>query len=203
MVVETVAAPRPPGRPRDERATRAITEAALRQLSALGYARMSMESIAGEAGVARATVYRRFKDKADLVTAAIADNPGGHFPDRPSDDPRADLVVYLEAFDERFGESCVEVVGTLLGSRDERDALELHRQRVVEPRTGYMRTLLVRAQELGQLSADTDVDLAVQLLSGSVLARRVSGVSSPPNWAPRALDMIWRNPPAADPEPQH
>ena len=94
-----------------------------------------MESIASEAGVARATVYRRFKDKADLITAAIADNPGGRFPDEPSDDPRADLVVYLEAFDERFGESCVEVIGTLLGSREERDALALHRQRVVEPRT--------------------------------------------------------------------
>ena len=80
-----------------------------------------MESIASEAGVARATVYRRFKDKADLITAAIADNPGGRFPDEPSDDPRADLIVYLEAFDERFGESCVEVIGTLLGSREERD----------------------------------------------------------------------------------
>ncbi len=71
--------PRPPGRPRDERATQAITDAALHQLKAMGYARVSMESIASEAGVARATVYRRFKDKADLITTAIADNPGGRF----------------------------------------------------------------------------------------------------------------------------
>lgn len=185
-------APRPPGRPRDERATQAITEAALRQLAALGYARMSMESIASEAGVARATVYRRFKDKADLITTAIADNPGGRFPDQPTDDPRADLIVYLEAFDERFGESCVEVIGTLLGSREERDALALHRRRVVEPRTAYVRSLVVRAQELGELPTDTDVDLVVQMLTGSVLARRFSGIPSPPDWAPRAVDMIWR-----------
>ena len=45
-------AARPPGRPRDERATRAMTEAALRQLAEVGYARVSMESIATEAGVA-------------------------------------------------------------------------------------------------------------------------------------------------------
>ncbi len=107
---------RPPGRPRDERATRAITDAALRQLVVLGYTRMSMESIASEAGVARATVYRRFRDKADVITAAIADNPGGRIPDEPSDDPRAELIVFLEGFDGRFGESCVEVIGTLLGS---------------------------------------------------------------------------------------
>ncbi len=187
---------RSPGRPRDERATRAITEAALRQLAALGYARMSMESIASEAGVARATVYRRFRDKADVITAAIADNPGGRFPDEPSDDPRADLIVYLEGFDERFGESCVEVIGTLLGSREEATALTLHRQRVIEPRIAYFRGLLVRAQELGDLPADTDVDLAVQMLTGSVLARRFSGIPSPPDWAHRAVDMIWRRAPS-------
>ena len=34
---------------------------------------------------------------------------------------------------------------------------------------------------------------------GSVLARRVSGVPSPPDWAPRAVDMIWQRPPAAQP----
>jgi AcrR family transcriptional regulator len=183
--------PRPPGRPRDERATRAITEAALHQLAELGYARMSMESIAGEAGVARATVYRRFKDKADLITAAIADNPGGHLPEAPSDDPRADLIAFLEAFDKRFGESCVEVVGTMLGAPEERDALELHRRRVVAPRTAYARALVVRAQDLGEVSLDLDADLAVQMLTGSVLARRVSGSPSPPDWARRAVDVIW------------
>jgi AcrR family transcriptional regulator len=170
----------------------AITDAALRQLAEHGYARVSMESIASEAGVARATVYRRFKDKADLITAAIAGTPGGRFPDKPSIDPRHDLIAYLNSFDERFGESCVEVVGTMLGARDERAALALHRQRVVEPRTGYVRSLLVRAQELGQLAADTDVDLVVQMLTGSVLARRVSGTESAADWARRAVDMIWR-----------
>ena len=187
---------RPPGRPRDERATRAITDAALRQLVVLGYARMSMESIASEAGVARATVYRRFRDKADVVTAAIADNPGGRIPDAPSDDPRAELIVFLEGFDGRFGESCVEVIGTLLGSREEADALALHRRRVIEPRTAYVRALLLRAQELGDVPADTDVDLAVQMLTGSVLARRISGMPSPPDWAARAVDMIWGRPPS-------
>ncbi len=185
------APPRPPGRPRDERATQAITEAALRQLAEIGYARLSMESVAAEAGVARATVYRRFKDKADLITAAIAGNPGGQFPSDPSSDPRADLVVYLEAFDERFAESCVEVVGTLLGCREARDALDLHREQVVAPRTGYVRSLLVRAQELGELSSDADVDLAVQMLTGSVLARRVTGSDSRPGWARRAVDIVF------------
>jgi AcrR family transcriptional regulator len=184
-------ASRPPGRPRDERASQAIIDAALRQLADLGYARLSMESIATEAGVARATVYRRFRDKADLITGVIAANLGSHFPDTPSEDPRLDLICYLEEFDERFGESCVEVIGTLLGSREERGALALHRQRVIEPRLAYARSLLVRAQELGQLAATFDVDLAIEMLAGSVFARRVHGTPSAPRWAERAVDMIW------------
>jgi AcrR family transcriptional regulator len=185
---------RAPGRPRDERATRAITAAALRQLAEHGYARMSMESIAAEAGVARATVYRRFRDKADLVTAAIATKAGGQVPDEPSDDPRSDLIAYLEEFDGRFGEDCVEVIGTLLGSREERGALALHRQRVIAPRMAYARSLLARAQDLGQLTSDIDIDLSIEMLSGSVFARRVSGTPSSPGWARRAVDLIWRAP---------
>jgi hypothetical protein len=79
----------------------------------------------------------------------------------------------------------------MLGAREERAALELHRQRVVAPRTAYARALLVRAQELGEVSSDLDADLAVQMLTGSVLARRVSGTPSPPDWARRAADVIW------------
>ena len=83
------------------------------------------------------------------------------------------------------------MVGTLLGCREARDALDLHRERVVAPRTGYVRSLLVRAQELGGLPGDTDVDLAVQMLTGSVLARRVNGSDSAPGWARRAVDIIF------------
>jgi hypothetical protein len=99
----------------------------------------------------------------------------------------------MEEFDGRFAQGCVEVIGTLLASHEERRALDLHRERIVEPRTAYARRLLEQAQELGQLDGDTDLDLAVQMIAGSVFARRVAGVPSPPGWARRAVDMIWRS----------
>lgn len=180
-------------RPRDERASVAIMEAARRQLVALGYANLSMDSVAAEAGVARATVYRRYRDKADLVTAAIATNGGGDLPEEPSDDPRADLVRFLSEFDDRFAEHCLEVLGALLGTREDAHALALHRQRVIEPRLGYARSLLVRAQQLGRLDPAADVDVMLQMLAGAVFTRRVAGVPQEDGWVERAVEQLWPN----------
>jgi AcrR family transcriptional regulator len=184
-------APRGRGRPRDLRASQAITAAALRQLAELGYAKVSMESVASEAGVARATIYRRYRDKASLITSAIAGNSSTHLAPGASSDPRADLVRYLNEFDDRFAEDCLEVIGSLIGSRDDPGALALHRLRVVGPRMEYAGSLLAQAVELGQLDADADLDLALQMLAGSVFARRVAGLVSTPRWAERAVATIW------------
>ena len=226
---------RPPararGRPRDERVTRAITEAALRQLLDEGYSRLSMESVASEAGVARATVYRRFKDKADLVTAAIAGYAGSGVGPwasgaavvggpaevqaaaagegeveievagrpgaaseamNPSADPRADLERFLIDFDDRFNRSCIEVLGGLLADREDPTALALHRERVIEPRRAYARSLLEQARDAGELDPAADLDLALDMLTGVVIARAVGGRDLEAGWAQRALDLVWR-----------
>ncbi len=190
---ETVARPpaRARGRPRDERVTRAITEAALRQLMDEGYTRLSMESVATEAGVARATVYRRFKDKADLVTAAIA-GYAGPVPPASDSGPAADLERFLLDFDDRFNRSCIEVLGGLLADREDPTALALHRERVIEPRRAYARALLEQARDSGELDPKADLDLALDMLVGVVIARAVGGRDLEPGWARRALDLVWR-----------
>ena len=57
------------GRPRDPQADRAILMQTLRLLAEQGYAAMSVESVAAAAGVGKATLYRRYRDKRDLVVA--------------------------------------------------------------------------------------------------------------------------------------
>jgi len=183
---------RPPGRPRNERASEAITEAALRQLDELGFAQMTMESIALEAGVSRATIYRRYRDKADVVTAAIAGAAAAQPATDRRVDPRRDLVDFLEAFDGRFAESCLEVIGGLVGDRSAPHALEMHRERVVKPRTDYALSLLEEARRRGELAADADLALAMQMLAGSVFFRRVAGDQASPGWAEKAVRAVWR-----------
>jgi AcrR family transcriptional regulator len=182
---------RAPGRPRDERASRAITAAALHQLDVLGYGRITMESVATEAGVSRATIYRRYRDKADVVTTAIASQSMASLTGDPAGDPRAALVGFLEEFDGRFGESCLEVIGGLVGAREDPRAMAMHRERVVAPRSARALLLLQEAQRRGQLAENADLRLALQMLAGSVFFRRVSGQPSDPGWAERAVDAIW------------
>ncbi len=172
------------GRPRDERATAAIAAAALRQLDDLGYSRMSMESVAAEAGVARATVYRRFQDKADLVTSALATRPD---PAPPPAGPLEELVAFLDRFDARVAEHCLEVIGCLIAQREGPGAMARHRDRVVQPRMRATRSLLEEARTLGFLRADADVDLLLQMLVGAVFARRIAGLAHERGWARRAV----------------
>jgi AcrR family transcriptional regulator len=150
-----------------------------------------MESIALEAGVSRATIYRRYRDKADVVTDAIAGAAAGQPASDGGVDPRRDLVRFLEAFDGTFAESCLEVIGGLVGDRSAPHALEMHRERVVKPRTDYALSLLEEAQRRGELAADADLRLAMQMLAGSVFFRRVGGQQASPGWAEKAVEAIW------------
>jgi AcrR family transcriptional regulator len=59
------------GRPRDGSRNVVIEKAAIELLRELGYERVSIESIAQRAGVSKATIYRRWKSKAELITDAV------------------------------------------------------------------------------------------------------------------------------------
>jgi AcrR family transcriptional regulator len=70
----TAAVTRAAGRPRNPGLDRAILAAAERQLRELGYARMSLESVAAAAGTTVPSVRRRFRDKAGLAASVIPDD---------------------------------------------------------------------------------------------------------------------------------
>ena len=84
---------RGPGRPRDPHAEAAIVEATLELLDQVGYARLSVEAVAARAGVGRATIYRRWPGKQQLVVHAIATVTEVSYGERLPGPLRDDLVV--------------------------------------------------------------------------------------------------------------
>ena len=62
---------RRPGRPRSARADAAIVAATLDLLFHQGFAGLSIEEVAKQAGISKATIYRRFPSKVDLVISSL------------------------------------------------------------------------------------------------------------------------------------
>ena len=163
---------RRPGRPRSERAEQAIIDAAIEALGEYGIDGVRCEDVAARAGVGKATLYRRWAGKEDLLIAAFAamKHP---LPVPRGESVRDDLVALLaavaaDADDPRFAQQYALLHGA--GERYPR-LVARYREQVIEPRRDLVRAVLRRGVETGELRPGIDVEVAMLLLTGAVLAR--------------------------------
>ena len=92
---EPAARPRRPGRPRSEQADRAIIDAALCVFAEHGVEGLCIEKVAAKAGVGKATIYRRWPGKEDLLLDALA-SLKTPLPEPRGDSVREDLVALMQ-----------------------------------------------------------------------------------------------------------
>lgn len=167
------------GRPRSTSIDRAIIAATLRSLATDGYQSLAVERVAATAGVARATVYRRHRDKAALVAAALASLTT----DEPAipPDTRGALVVLLQATARALGErGGMPLVGSILAQEATDPELgRMLRSVVFAPRHALVRGVLLRGVASGEVAADVSLDVAIDLLFGALLARALAGERGP------------------------
>jgi AcrR family transcriptional regulator len=157
-----------------ESVTAAITSALFDQLAEIGYARMSMDAVARRAGVGKAALYRRWPSKQamliDLVGASILRNLP-EVPDTGSlaGDVRAFLDVIVEqTADPRIKRIALDVM--VETTRVPELAGALH-DVVDKPRRTAAAAVLTRAVDRGELSADVDRELGLDLLISPLLLR--------------------------------
>jgi AcrR family transcriptional regulator len=180
------------GRPRDRTIDGRVLAAARDHLARFGYEALSVSAVAAAAGTTRQAVYRRWPNKADLATAAIAALSEAR-ERAPTEDPFADLVAELEAFREGISRpDGVSMVGTMLLRSTDPELRELFRERIVRPRRARLREILVRGQRAGVLEEGGDVELAAAMLTGSWYARVLAGDPEPDDWARRGAALAWR-----------
>lgn len=182
---------RPPGRPRSGEADRRILAVALSHLRNLGYARMSMEHVAAEAGVGKATIYRRYANKADLATAALADLVESAFAEPPPEGTREALVDHLRRFERAVAGGGLEVLAALVGRGSDPELLALHRERIVTRAQARLTAILERARDRGEIRAEADLATAIHMLVGSYFARHVAGGNAA-GWAETTVDTLMR-----------
>ncbi|NUR57169.1 MAG: TetR/AcrR family transcriptional regulator [Catenulispora sp.] len=157
-----------------ETVTAAITSAMFDQLAEIGYARMSMDAVARRAGVGKAAVYRRWPSKQamliDLVGASILNNLP-EVPDTGSlaGDVRGFLdVIVKQVADPRTKRIALDVLVETTRIPELADALH---DVVDRPRRTAAAAVLTRAVERGELSADIDRELSLDLLVSPLLLR--------------------------------
>jgi AcrR family transcriptional regulator len=168
----TSAPPRRPGRPRSEQADRAIIDAALSLFAESGADGLCIEQVAARAGVGKATIYRRWPGKEDLLLDALA-TLKVPLPAPQGRSARTDLVALLDAMGKESADPRRARLFALLqgeGLRYPR-LMARYMETVVEPRRDVVRSVLRRGVATGELREDTDIEAALFMLSGAVLAR--------------------------------
>ncbi len=165
------------GRPRSEKARHAILDAAAELLLRRGLGAVSMDAVAERAGVSKATIYRWWPSKEMLALDALLDWAAATAPPRDTGSLRGDVLALLrpwvrEIRRQPFG----RVIAAFLSeAQSDPKFADAYRTRYVEPRRDAMRAVFARAAERGEVPADLDVEVALDLIYGAVYHRLLHG----------------------------
>jgi AcrR family transcriptional regulator len=165
------------GRPRSEKARRAILEAATELLLEQGLGTVSMDAVAERAGVSKATIYRWWRSKELLALDALYDEWAAVSTPRDTGTLRGDLLSLLRPWVRELGRRPFgRIVAALIThAQTDPDFGAEWRARFVEPRRDQARAIFARAVARGEIDATTNVEVALDLLYGPLYHRLLHG----------------------------
>ncbi|WP_437765885.1 TetR/AcrR family transcriptional regulator [Sorangium sp. KYC3313] len=170
-----MAARSPDSSRRNERSHRAILAAAGELLMDVGYAKLTIEAIAARAGVGKQTIYRWWPSKGAVVFDALLamnEGPSGVvLPD--TGNIGRDLQTVLRATVEEFLDSRIDATlrALTIEIQHDRDLATRLVERLLGPQMDATVDRLRVAQRAGQIRADVDLQVAVELLYGPIFHR--------------------------------
>ncbi|MET8576056.1 TetR/AcrR family transcriptional regulator [Streptomyces sp. NPDC005012] len=162
---------------RKERSRQAILTATRELIAEEPYEKVTVEAIAARAGVGKQTIYRRWPSKSAVVFAALlalsenADGQSVALPD--TGDLETDLKHVLRATAQEFADPAFDRLIRALNTEIANDAAlaaEYH-EKLALPLDEAKKARLRSAQEAGQLDADADLDLVLEVLYAPLFQR--------------------------------
>jgi AcrR family transcriptional regulator len=164
------------GRPRSEKARRAILGAAGELLERDGFAAVTIESIAEHAGVSKATIYRWWPNKAAVMTESFLELMAPEASSLDTGSAREDLRLRLRDLAHVLaGRSGRFIAALVAESQTDPEVAEALRTHWIAARRRETRTLLRRGIERGELRPDLDLEVAIDALYGPVYWRMLTG----------------------------
>jgi AcrR family transcriptional regulator len=166
------------GRPRSERARKAVLEAAAELLLERGLAEVSMDAVAERAAVSKATIYRWWPTKETLALDALYTKWTAAAPvPRDTGSLRGDLLELLLPWFRlvRTGSHARLIAALLAEAQTDQAFAAAYQRHVIEPRRDRAREVFGRAAERGEIPAGTDTEAALDLLYGPLYLRLLQG----------------------------
>ena len=187
------AAARRGGRPRSSQTERAILQATRELLVEAGVQRLTVEKVAARAGVAKTTIYRRWRDKDELALAVVLDMVEQVVQLPELGDTRAELLAFVNAAVDVLGSTLMGRVmqGLVSDLATDPELASAFRERVVSVRDAEVERLVERGIARGTLRADTDPTTVHDLLIGPVYYRLLlTGQPLDSAFARRTVDAV-------------
>jgi AcrR family transcriptional regulator len=160
---------------RAERSKHAILDTTRELIAENGGVRsLTVEAVAARSGIAKTTIYRRWRDKWHLALDAVMIDMLPGFAD-PVDvgDTRSELITFIEAARKNLSTSpsgpAMQGLASLIATDPE--LARVYREQVVEPRRAQLRPVVERGVARGDLRPDTDVRLVHELMVGPIFYR--------------------------------
>jgi len=165
------------GRPRSEQADRAILQAATELLTERGLAGMSIEEVASRAGVGKTTIYRRWTSRGTLALDAFLAEFQAQQPLPDTGSLHDDLLAALRNWIRSVTATSAGPVLASLIAEAQRDPVlaASWRERVVERLREQHKIMLDRAVARGEIPAETDYDVVLDLMFGAAYHRLLHG----------------------------
>lgn len=183
---------RAPGRPRSEEARKAILRSTLKLLQEVGFPDLSIEAIAGDADVGKATVYRWWPNKAAVVADAFSLSAYDElrFPDTGS--VRSDVSIQMKQLVRVLRGKRGRIVAALIGGgQSDSELIQAFRERFLTPRRMEAYETLRRGIRRGELPDDLDMDLLLDTLYGSIYMRfLIRQVSLTEQYVDQICDLV-------------
>jgi len=184
--------PAPTGRPLDNGRDVALRRAALQLVAEIGYDRLTIDAVAARARAGKATVYRRWTSKADLVADAFLEEMFGGLVPPDTGSLRDDLVsistqVWLGPGSVPRAQVMAGVMSALLGNADLRAALN-DSCRVPQ---GLVDDVIHRAVVRGEIPEPADPELIGSALPSLCMFRLVRhGAPPEPDFVESVIDQL-------------
>jgi AcrR family transcriptional regulator len=183
------------GRPREARADYAILEATRELIAECGVYEFRTEDVAARAGVGKGAIYRRFRSKDELITAAVAALVSEEIVVPDTGSTRGDLLFLMrEAVELYRGSLASRLMPNLVSAMAQKPELaRAVRDGFLAGRRSALAEVLRRGVARGELRPDLDLELALDVLGGPLFYRLlVTGGPIDERLAEGVADLILR-----------